>query len=518
MAHCDINDMNELPRMHSLVAANRKSLSVTALACFLLLGAGATPAAEPMRIGSKRFTESYVLGELLLRTVLKQGPAEHKQGLGNTGILVAALRTGAIDVYPEYSGTIAREVLKMDGNPTLDELNRGLASMGLAASVPLGFNNSYALGVREDLALKLGVRAIGDLAGRHSLKFGFSHEFLARQDGWPGLARRYGLAAVAPAGLDHGIAYEALAAGRVDVIDLYSTDAKIARYKLRVLADDRNYFPRYEALLLHRAEVPARYAAQWQALRALEGRIDTTRMIGMNAAAELDGKSFAQAAALIDGQGLTAAAPPRAFLDALFAADLWRLTREHLLLVFGSLAASILVGLPLGVLAAKKAAFAQPIFAVVGVIQTVPSLALLAFLIAFMGSIGIWPAAVALFLYALLPIVRNTHTGMLGVGEGLRQAAVALGLSARDRLLAVEMPLARPAIVAGIKTSAVINVGTATIAAFIGAGGYGERIAAGLALNDNTMLLAGAVPAAVLALLIQGMFEWLERLWAVPGR
>ena len=491
----------------------------------LVIGAASSLAADSLRIGSKRFTESYVLGELLLLTASREGAAIHKQGMGNTGILVAALRGDAIDIYPEYSGTIAREVLKMDGNPSLEILNKGLAPLGLAASVPLGFNNSYALGMREELAAKLGIRALGDLAAQQALKFGFSHEFLARQDGWPGLAKSHGLAGVSPSGLDHGIAYEALAAGRVDVIDLYSTDAKIARYKLRVLSDDKRYFPRYEALLLYRAEAPARFPAQWRALQGLEGRIDEARMIEMNAAAEIDGKTFAQAAALLDGAASDGGAssqmklsPPRGFWDALFAPDLARLTGEHLILVFGSLAASLVLGLPLGVLAAKKSALAQPIFAVVGIIQTIPSLALLAFLIALMGSIGFWPASVALFLYALLPIVRNTHTGMLGVGAGMRQAAIALGLSARDRLVTIEIPLARPAILAGIKTSAVINVGTATIAAFIGAGGYGERIASGLALNDNIQLLAGAVPAAVLALLIQGVFEGLERYWATPGR
>jgi len=490
---------------------------------FSALAAGPAIAADSLRIGSKRFTESYVLGELLLRTASRDGAAIHRQGMGNTGILVAALRGDAIDLYPEYSGTIAREVLKMEGNPTIAELNKALAPMGLMASVPLGFNNSYALGMREDLAGRLGIRNIDDLARNNSLKFGFSHEFLARKDGWPGLSRTHGLAGVSPVGLDHGIAYEALAGGRVDVIDLYSTDAKISRYKLRVLADDRAYFPRYEALLLHRADVPVRFPAQWRALQALAGKINEARMIEMNAAAEVDGRTFAQAAALFDAvpdaTGESSAAKTvvaRNLWDALFAPDLWRLTREHLVLVFGSLAASLAAGLPLGVLAAKKAGLAQPIFAVVGVIQTIPSLALLAFLIAIMGSIGIWPAAVALFLYALLPIVRNTHAGMLGIGEGMRQAAVALGLSARDRLVDIEIPLARPAILAGIKTSAVINVGTATIAAFIGAGGYGERIASGLALNDNIQLLAGAIPAAALALLIQGLFEWMER-WGNPG-
>jgi osmoprotectant transport system permease protein len=151
------------------------------------------------------------------------------------------------------------------------------------------------------------------------------------------------------------------------------------------------------------------------------------------------------------------------------------------------------------------------VLGVVGVIQTIPSLALFAFLIALLGAIGTLPALIALFLYALLPIVRNTYTGLEGIGRGMRQAALALGLSKQERLRRIEIPLAMPAILAGVKTSAVINVGTATIAAFVGAGGYGERIVSGLALNDNATLLAGAVPAATLALLIQGLFELGER-------
>jgi len=477
-------------------------------------------AADLLKIGSKRFTESYILGELLLQAAAPHGPAEHKAGLGNTGILYAALRAGSIDVYAEYSGTIAREMLKLEGNPGLAELNRALAPAGLAVSVPLGFNNTYALGVREELAARLGLKSISDLAGRSDLRLGLSQEFLARKDGWPGLANAYGLASFSPVGLDHGLAYEALAAGRVDVIDTYSTDAKIGRYGIRLLADDRGYFPRYDTLLLYRAETPQRFPRQWQALRALEGTVDERSMMRMNAAAEIEGRSFAQAAALYSGQapaagGGAASAHGRGFLEVLLAADLARLTREHLLLVFGSLAAAIAVAVPLGIAAARLPWLAQPVFALVGVVQTIPSLALLAFLIALMGTIGPLPAATALFLYALLPIVRNTHTGLLAVGDGLRHAALALGLSPRDQLLSIELPLARSAILAGIKTSAVINVGTATIAAFIGAGGYGERIAAGLAVNDNMMMLAGAVPAAALALLIQGLFDLIER-WADP--
>lgn len=485
------------------------------LSALLLVQVAPAAAAEIIQVGSKRFTESYILGELLVQAAAPQGPAEHQAGLGNTGILYAALRSGSIDVYPEYSGTIAREILKLDGNPGLTELNRALAPLGLAASIPLGFNNSYALGVREELATRLGLKSIADLAAHTELRLGLSQEFIARKDGWPGLAQAYRLASFAPIGLDHGLAYEALAGGRVDVIDTYSTDAKIARYRIRLLADELGYFPRYDTLLLHRADVPRRFPRQWRALRALQGTIDERSMIRMNAAAETEGRSFAQAAALYFEKPAQHAAnvPRRGFFEVLFAPDLSRLTREHLLLVFGSLAASILAGVPLGVAAARKPRLAQPIFALVGVVQTIPSLALLAFLIALMGTIGTLPAAIALFLYALLPIVRNTHTGVLGVGDGLRQAALALGLSRKDQLLAIELPLARPAILAGIKTSAVINVGTATIAAFIGAGGYGERIAAGLAVNDNLMLLAGAVPAAALALLIQGLFELIERFF-----
>ncbi len=481
-------------------------------AAALLLLAAAAAHAEPLVVGSKRFTESYILGELVAQTARAAGAeVEFRPGMGGTKILYEALRSGAIDLYPEYTGTIAREILAGSAPSALDALNARLAPLGLAASVPLGFNNTYAIGVRAALAERRRLRRISDLKGQRGLRFGFGHEFLARRDGWPGLAAAYGLAQ-RPRGLDHGLAYEALAAGEVDVIDLYSTDAKIARYAIAILEDDRGFFPAYDAVLLHRADVPQRFARAWGALRELEGTIDAERMRRMNAAAELEGKSFAEAARL---QGAARAVPARpgarTLTAALFGPDFWRLTREHLVLVFASLAASVAAAVPLGVAAARLPRLAQPILGAVGLIQTIPSLALFAFLIALTGAIGTWPALVALFLYALLPIVRNTHAGLAGIAAGMHQAALALALPRGVRLWKIELPLALPTILAGIKTSAVINVGTATIAAFIGAGGYGERIAAGLALNDNVMLLAGAIPAAALALLVQGAFELGER-------
>jgi osmoprotectant transport system permease protein len=478
-----------------------------------LLAVCALAQAAPLKVGSKRFTESYILGELIAQTARAAGAeVDFRPGMGGTAILFEAVRTGAIDLYPEYTGTLARELLEGEAHPTLRALNAKLAPQGLAVSVPLGFNNTYAMGVRGEVAARLGLKRISDLKAHPELRLGFGHEFLGRRDGWPGLAAAYGLPQ-RPRGLDHGLAYEALAAGEVDVIDLYSTDAKIERYGIAMLEDDRGFFPAYDAVLLHRADAPRRFPRAWKAIARLEGSIDAGEMRRMNAAAELEERSFADAARLHRGAA-PAAEGERGFLDALLGPDLWRLTREHLVLVFASLAASVAVGVPLGTLAAKWKRAAQPVLALVGVIQTIPSLALFAFLIVLMGAIGTLPALVALFLYALLPIVRNTHAGLAGIGAGMRDAALALALPPGVRLWKIELPLALPTILAGVKTSAVINVGTATIAAFIGAGGYGERIASGLALNDSTLLLAGAVPAAVLALLVQGAFELAERRFA----
>jgi osmoprotectant transport system permease protein len=325
--------------------------------------------------------------------------------------------------------------------------------------------------------------------------------------------------------LPHGLAYEAIAQKQVDVIDIYSTDAKIDRYGLTVLADDRQYFPRYDAVLLYRADLPQRLPKTWQALARLEDGIDDASMRRMNAAAELEGKDFASIAAAFVAQRFSGAAKGTTpggirgttdgFSQKLFGPDLGRLTLEHFGLVFLSLAASIIIGIPLGILAAKRPATQGLILGATGVVQTVPALALLDVLIPLTGRIGIVPAFIALALYALLPIVRNTHSALAQVSRGMRDAARSLGMQDATVLYKIELPLAANTIVAGIKTSAVINVGTATIAAFIGAGGYGERIVTGLALNDHAMLLAGAIPAAMLALVLEGGFRAGER-WVIP--
>jgi osmoprotectant transport system permease protein len=291
-------------------------------------------------------------------------------------------------------------------------------------------------------------------------------------------------------------------------MDLYTTDAKIERYAIAALDDDRGFFPAYDAVLLYRVEVPQRFPEAFSALKKLEKRIDATAMVRLNARAELDKVAFADVAREYLGAKVEF---QKGFWSALFAPDFGRLLVEHLGLVFGSLAIAALIGIPLGLLAAKYSWLAQPVLITAGLLQTIPSLALLAFLIPVTGTIGVWPALIALFLYALLPITRNTHTGIVEVPRGLVQAGTALGLTPQKVLLKVEMPLAMPVIMAGVKTSAVISVGTATIAAFIGAGGFGERISQGLALNDHAVLLAGALPAALLALAVHALFEIAER-------
>ncbi|MDB5899371.1 MAG: amino acid transporter permease, partial [Ramlibacter sp.] len=381
----------------------------------------------------------------------------------------------------------------------------------------LGFNNSYALAMREDDAARLGIATISDLArSREPLRLGLSHEFLQRADGWGALQRAYGLPFQPGSGLDHGLAYQALAGKQVDVVDAYTTDAQIPRLRLRVLRDDRNFFPRYDAVLLMRASVDERPLAA-----ALTNRIDDQAMSALNAQVEVDGRTFEAVARDFVARNKAAGGAPvaagvravqgQSFLARMLAPDLPRLLREHLALVFASLAIAIAIGVPLGVLAHRQPRLSAGVMAIVGVVQTVPSLALLAFLIAVVGTIGFLPALLALSVYALLPIVRNTHAGLAGVPEGMRHAGLALGLQRGQVLRSIELPLAAPTIFAGIKTAAVLNVGLATVATFIGAGGLGERIVAGLAVNDTQFMLAGAVPAALLALLTQWGFDLLEK-------
>jgi osmoprotectant transport system substrate-binding protein/osmoprotectant transport system permease protein len=462
-------------------------------------------------IGSKKFTESYVLGEIAKRTLTDAGiPAEHRQGMGGTIILWEALRGGQIDAYPEYAGTIATEILKSDSRVSLDQIRDSLEKVGVGMTAPLGFNNTYALVMRRSEAQRLGIRTISDLQRHPELKFGLTHEFLERQDGWRPLRQRYALPQQNVVGIDHALGYSALANGSIAVKDAYSTDAKIEQNDLFVLEDDLHFFPKYEAVFLFRSPTRADAIA---ALQRLEDTLDETRMIRLNAEAERT-KNYARAADLYFERS---ARSPNGLNDS-FPHKLSRWTLRHLELAGFSLLLSIIVGIPLGIVASRGGAVGQVILGSAGVVQTIPSLALLALLVPlpFFG-ISVRTAIVALFLYGLLPIVRNTATGLQDIPRALRESAVALGLSPIARLWQVYLPMASRSILSGIKTSAVINIGTATLAALIGAGGLGEPIISGLNLNDHVTILEGAIPAAVLALLVQWCFDLLDRVLIPKG-
>ena len=465
-------------------------------------------ATERVIIGSKSFTESVVLGELIAHLVQStDATAIHKREMGGTRVLWNALKNGAIDVYPEYTGTITQEILADRKIGSLEEMRHAIAAHGLRMTQPLGFNNTYAIGMKKARATALGIRTVSDLRSHPELRFGFSNEFMDRGDGWPSLKAHYGLPQKHVKGLEHDLAYRGLDSGSIDAIDLYMTDADIPYYDLRILNDDRSHFPAYHAVLLYRDDLEQRAPHIVAVVKLLEHNISTAEMMGMNMQVKIEQQTEARVTAeyLQRKFGLGVE-----YREETMSGRILRTTYEHIVLVTISLSAAVLIALPLGIIAAHRPRLGQAILGTVGIVQTIPALALLVLMIPFLG-IGVPAAIAALFLYSLLPIVRNTYAGLHDISPSLRESAKALGLPPRVRLHTIELPLASRAIMAGIKTSAVINVGFATLGAFIAAGGYGESILTGIRLDNMSLILQGAIPAAILALVVQGFFELMER-------
>ena len=479
--------------------------------------------AAPIVVASKPFAESYILAEAFSQLLERNGFAvDRRPGLAATEVAFQALRAGSIDVYPEYTGTALTAVLNDSPEGTSAQVFTRVSQAfeerwGIRWLAPLGFENTYAVAVRQETADSLDIRTISELAATGaSLTAGLSPDFIGRPDGLPGITAAYGLRFADVRPLLQAVKYQALAESEVDIIDGYSTDGSIARYDLRVLADDRGFFPPYDAAAVVGARLYTTRPDAVLVLGRLSGRIDVTAMRRANERVELDGVSVPDAAAGLladvglgderinaEPVGLQADQSIRSLPRYLWAnrSDLSRQTQRHLFLVLLSLAAAILVAVPAGLALERTRGLAEPVIRFVGVLQTVPGIALLAFMIPFFG-IGVVPAVAALFLYSLLPILRNTYTGIIEADRGAVSAGQALGMTATQVLTQIRLPLAVPTIMAGIRTAAVINVGTATLAAFIGAGGLGDPIVAGLALSDPLMILSGAVPAAVLALLV----------------
>ena len=457
---------------------------------------------DSIRIASKNFNESYILAEVMAQTLEGAGfEVERKFGLGGTLVCYTALANEEIDLYVEYTGTLVQAILKRSGKHSLPELEALVAKENLKLLPGFGFNNTYALAVGQH-AQSADLETISDLAARNDLRLVFSHEFVERQDGWPGLVATYGFGGQ-PTGIEHGLAYQALADGQIDVTDVYSTDGEIERYGLLVLKDDKRFFPSYLAFPFANADLSPKAVS---ALTQLAGKIDDELMSQLNEQVAHEGKSFAEVASqLLDSLGIAHSQNESNWVSRLF-----QNTLTHLKLTGIALVLAVVIGVLLSLVVFRVRRLSRWLLAITGLMQTVPSIALLALMIPVFG-IGQLPAIIALFLYSLLPIVRNTVTALTTINPVLQEVSVAIGLTPREQLRYVFVPLSLPSILAGVRTAAVISIGTATLAAFIGAGGLGEPIVTGLALNDSSLILQGAIPAAVLALITEFLFGGLEK-------
>jgi osmoprotectant transport system permease protein len=485
--------------------------------------------ARPIVVASKPFGESYLLAEIAAQLLEHHGyRVDRRLGLGATEIAFAALRNGDIDLYPEYTGTGLLTILKRQ--PVSDRAlayrivrEEFLRRYAIEWLGPLGFENTYAIAVRPETAARHQLRTLSDLArAAPELIAGFTPDFIGREDGLPGLRSSYGIHPREVRSLLQAVKYQALATGAVDVVDGYSTDGQLARYDLVVLRDDKQFFPPYQAAYLAGPALRREVTGALAILSRLDGRLSEERMRALNESLEVAGAPVAEVARLALAElQLTAdtieGGRVAGSRDGSLWGYLWRsrttilsLTGRHLVLVTGSLLAAILVALPLGLLLEQTRGSAEAVIRGVGIIQTLPGIALLAFMLPLLG-IGLVPAMVALFLYSLYPILRNTYTGLREAAPAAVSAGTALGMTSRQVLWYIRFPLAAPVIMAGIRTAAVINVGTATLAAFIGAGGLGDPIVAGLALADTRMILSGALPAAVLALIVDGALAVVEK-------
>ena len=483
----------------------RRSFLWSFLCCLILVSPSLSFATDqPVRIGSKNFNENYLLAEMLAQLLESEGiQVERRFGLGGTLICFEALKNGEIDIYVEYTGTLSQAIFNLPVSATNQNLQAQLSQSGLVMLDAFGFNNTYALAVRQETAAQHNLSTIKDLATVGTdLKMVFSHEFLERQDGWPGLRQTYGLNAE-PTGIEHGLAYKALSDGAIDVTDVYSTDGELERYQLVVLQDSLGYFPTYLAVPLVTESLADKVRPLFE---RLSGSIDDELMQQLNARVVFDKLSFAEVAGEFWAE--------RGVIVEVEQSGLWsgllKNTLRHLQLTGMALALAIVFGVGVGLVVYDRPRLRETVIYLCGLMQTIPSIALLALMIPLFG-IGLLPAVVALFLYSLLPILRNTVTALSTVDPTLVRVAVAIGLQPHEQLRHVLLPLSVPQIFAGIRTAAVISIGTATLAAFIGAGGLGDPIVVGLSLNDTNLILQGAIPAALLAILTEIIFSWIER-------
>lgn len=464
-----------------------------------------------VNIGCKSFIESVIIAQLLHIQFLKNGvEVGSVKPLGGTSFVWQALKNDEIQIYPDYTGTLKKEIFSHLNINSNKELHSVLEDNKIFISSSLGFKNGYGIGMKREIANRLGIESISDLKKYPYLRVRVSHEFLVRKDGLKSLMEFYGLYFSDISAMDHTLAYDALNKQDADITEVYLTEGEIAKFDIKILKDDQHFFPNYEAVLVYNESLKNNCPQCIEAIEKMQGSISQKQMIGMNKKA-LAGMSEQQ----IAQQFLH-------YSDADNNLSNKRIKRiinhgcEHLFLVLVSMLFASVVGVYLGILSYRIKKVSRFILVVVSILQTIPSLALLVFMIPFFG-IGTKPALVALFLYALLPIVRSTLTGFMSIDKAVIESAKVIGLSSLERLFKVEIPIASRHILSGIKTATVITIGTATLGALIGAGGYGNPILTGIRMYDMAQILEGAIPAALLAIVCQGLFVMLDILFIPKG-
>lgn len=472
--------------------------------------------ADTITVGSKSFPESRILGELI--SILIENNTDLKVNrkfwLGGTEICFGALKEGSIDVYCEYTGTAWNVLLKKTKRDTAEKTFEIIkkefkAKYNLQWLDPFGFNNTYVMVVHKDYP----INTISEYVGvQDKITLGLTHEFMAREDGFGEMSKFYNLNFPNVVAMEHALAYQAIFQKKIDSTDAYSTDGSLYKYDLKRLKDDKKFFPDYFAAPIVRIETLQKYSKLRNVLNKLAGRIDDATMTQLNYRVEIEKQEFYDVAFdfLKNEKFISSSSSKKESENQIV-----KLTKQHIFLVMISTCIAMLIGVPLGILIAKKQYLATPVLGITGILQTIPSLAILAIMVPFLG-IGKLPAIIALTLYGLLPIVRNAYTGIISVSPELKESAKAMGLTPMQTLTMLEIPMSTKIIMAGVRTATVICIGTATLAAFIGAGGLGELILQGLNLSRTDLILSGTIPAALLALIVDFMLARFEN-WIEPA-
>ena len=477
--------------------------------------------ARPVVVGSKAFSESIILGEITAILLEKKmnHPVRRKFNLGGTQVVFSSLKKDLIDVYAEYTGTGYSMILNLSGESHSEKIyhivnNQFQKKWGIVWSPAIGFNNTYALAVRENDFRFKNISAISSLHTiADELIYAAPHEFMERKDGHKQLVEKYQLKFKKVFSMSAGLMYSSLVKKKIDIAVVYSTDGRIRANQLKMLKDDKLFFPPYYVSLTAKLKTLNEIPALKKVFHIVENLITKEEMIDMNDQVDrlkrnpkAVARAFLQKKNILSSKISSSASGQKTRSDNSFFSLVWeqrvyllKLIKEHLFLTFAALILAVLFSVPAGILMTRSSKLTKIIFPVINTVQTIPSLAFLGFLIPLLG-IGMTPAVFVLFLYSLLPIIRNTYSGILDINPIYIEVSKGMGLNPFQILRYVELPLALPIIIAGVRTAVVVAVGTATLAAFIGAGGLGDPIFRGISTLNTQLILLGAVPAGLLAI------------------